>query len=100
MDVGNIWYRRNLNGGLPRAELNFGRFYKDLAVAAGFGARLDFKYFLLRFDLGYPIKDPRYGPYNTGSPSAEKFYSDKTYGWFIKDRWHKPMLQFAIGYPF
>ncbi len=100
MDIGNIWYRKNLNGGLPRAELNLGRFYKDLAIAAGFGARIDFKYFLLRFDLGYPIKDPRYGPYNTGSPEAEQFYSEKTYGWFIKDVWNKPTLQFAIGYPF
>ncbi len=99
-DIGNIWYRKNLNGGLPRAELNFSRFYKDLAVDVGAGLRLDFKYFLIRFDLGFPIKDPRYGPYNTGNANAEKFYSEKVYGWFIEDRWNKPTLQFAIGYPF
>lgn len=99
-DVGNIWYRKNLNGGLPRAELNFGRFYKDLCMDAGFGVRMDFKYFLIRFDLGFPIKDSRYGPYNTGNANAEKFYSDKVYGWFIPGRWNRPALQFAIGYPF
>jgi outer membrane protein assembly factor BamA len=99
-DVGNIWYRNDLDGTLPRADLNFARFYKDLAVASGFGARLDFKYFLLRFDLGFPLKDPRYGPYNTGDPKADEFYSPKKYSWFVEDVWNKPTFQFAIGYPF
>ncbi len=98
-DIGNIWYRNDLDGTLPRADLNFGRFYKDLAVASGFGARVDFSYFLLRFDLGFPLKDPRYGPYNT-DPSVSQFYTPNKYSWFVKDVWNKPSFQFAIGYPF
>jgi outer membrane protein assembly factor BamA len=99
-DIGNIWYRNDVNGQLPRADLNFSRFYKDLAVASGFGARVDFGYFLLRFDLGFPLKDPRYGTYNTGDPKAEEFYTPNKYSWFVKDVWNKPTFQFAIGYPF
>jgi outer membrane protein assembly factor BamA len=99
-DIGNIWFRNDLSGQLPRADLTMNRFYKDLAVASGFGLRVDFSYFLLRFDLGFPLKDPRYGPYNTGSPAAEQFYSPNKYSWFVKDVWHKPVFQFAIGYPF
>jgi outer membrane protein assembly factor BamA len=99
-DIGNIWYRNDVNGQLPRADLNFSRFYKDLAVASGFGARVDFSYFLLRFDLGFPIKDPRYGTYNTGDPKAEEYYTPNKYSWFVKDVWNKPTFQFAIGYPF
>jgi outer membrane protein insertion porin family len=32
--------------------------YKQLAVAAGTGFRLDFNYFLIRFDLGFRLKRP------------------------------------------
>jgi outer membrane protein assembly factor BamA len=99
-DIGNIWYRNDVNGALPRADLNFSRFYKDLAVASGFGARIDFSYFLIRFDLGFPIKDPRYGPYNTGDPKADQFYTPNKYSWFVDGVWNKPSFQFAIGYPF
>jgi outer membrane protein assembly factor BamA len=99
-DIGNIWFRNDLDGQLPMADLKLNRFYKDLAVSSGFGLRVDFSYFLLRFDLGFPLKDPRYGPYNTGNPKAEQFYSPNKYSWFVKDVWYKPVFQFAIGYPF
>jgi outer membrane protein assembly factor BamA len=98
-DIGNIWFRNDLDGTFPLADLTFSRFYKDLAVASGFGARMDFSYFLLRFDLGFPLKDPRYGPLNT-DPTAIQFYSPNKNGWFVKNVWNNPTLQFAIGYPF
>jgi outer membrane protein insertion porin family len=99
VDAGNIWFRNTLNGALPNADLTLGRVYKDLAVDAGMGVRIDIKYFLLRFDFGFPVKDPRYGPYNT-APGTERFYSTSEYGWFVKSVWNKPTFQFAIGYPF
>jgi hypothetical protein len=71
-----------------------------LAIASGFGARVDFNYFLLRFDLGFPIKDPRYGPSNVGNSNIERFYSPRSGGWFVDNHWSKPVFQFAIGYPF
>jgi outer membrane protein assembly factor BamA len=99
-DVGNIWFRDKINSSLPGSGFKLSNLGKDLAVASGFGARIDFSYFLLRFDLGFPFKDPRYGPEKKGNPAAERFYAEKTGGWFVKDVWNKPTFQFAIGYPF
>jgi outer membrane protein insertion porin family len=98
-DIGNIWFRNDLDGTLPLADLTLSRFYKDLAVASGVGARLDFSYFLLRFDFGFPLKDPRFGPLNN-DPSVKQFYSPNKYGWFVDNVWNRPTFQFAIGYPF
>jgi outer membrane protein assembly factor BamA len=99
-DMGNIWFRNELDGTLKNANLKFNKLGKDLAIASGFGARIDFNYFLLRFDLGFPIKDPRYGPTNTGNPRIEEFYSPTSGGWMVEKVWNKPAFQFAIGYPF
>lgn len=96
-DIGNIWYRNDVNGDLPGAQLELNKFYKDLAVASGAGIRMDFTYFLLRFDWGFPLKDPRYGP---DKASSSGFYSNSKYGWFVDGVWNKPTFQFAIGYPF
>jgi outer membrane protein assembly factor BamA len=99
-DVGNIWFRNALNNTLPGSGFSLKNFNKQLAVASGIGARIDFNYFLLRFDLGFPIKDPRYGPENIGNPAAERFYSSNAGGWFVNKVWSRPAFQFAIGYPF
>jgi outer membrane protein assembly factor BamA len=99
-DAGNIWFRNDLDGGLKNAGFKFNRLGRDLAIASGFGARIDFNYFLLRFDLGFPIKDPRYGPDNKGNANIERFYSKKYGGWFVDGVWQRPSFQFAIGYPF
>lgn len=96
-DIGNIWFRNDINGDLPGAQFGFSKLYNDLALSSGAGIRMDFTYFLLRFDWGFPLKDPRYGP-DKGSNSA--FYSEKKYGWFVENRWNRPTFQFAIGYPF
>ena len=96
-DIGNIWFRNDLNGVFPGAELQLNKLYKDLAVSSGAGIRMDFSYFLLRFDWGFPIKDPRYGP---DKASSTGFYSNSKYGWFVDGVWNKPTFQFAIGYPF
>jgi outer membrane protein insertion porin family len=96
-DMGNIWYRRNLSATVPDAVFRFNNLYKDLAISPGFGVRVDFTYFVIRFDLGYPIKDPRFGP---DKDPITGFYSPRKDGWFVDNHWNKSTLQFAIGYPF
>ena len=84
-DIGNIWTIRdyaNQQGGLFR----FGSFYKQLAAAYGIGLRLDFDYFLLRFDLGMKAHNPAEG--------AEPWP-------LIHPRWGRDRaFHFSIGYPF
>lgn len=99
-DIGNIWFRNELDGTLKNANFKFNKLGNDIAIASGFGARVDFNYFLLRFDLGFPIKDPRYGPDKIGNATIERFYSPRSGGWMVNSVWNKPSFQFAIGYPF
>lgn len=56
-DAGNIWLMRP-DQNRPGADFDPGRFMSEIAVGAGFGIRLDFEFFLVRLDVGYPLKDP------------------------------------------
>ena len=60
VDVGNIWNFKNSNPlrGTDSAQFKFKNLYKELGVALGTGFRLDFNYFVLRFDLGFRVKRP------------------------------------------
>ena len=57
LDIGNIW---SLSSGDDRegALFKFSQFYKELAIGTGIGARLDFNFFIFRFDLGIPLRNP------------------------------------------
>ena len=59
IDVGNIWgveYKdQEAKEKIPEAFFNLSRLYKDLAVAGGTSLRLDFDFFLIRFDWAYKI---------------------------------------------
>ena len=58
VDAGNVWLLRE-DALRPGAHFEADRFVSEIAVGAGFGARLDFDFFLVRFDLGLQLKDPR-----------------------------------------
>ncbi len=59
-DIGNVWNFRNSKpgGGTDSTQFQFKNLYKQLGVALGTGFRLDFNYFILRFDLGFRFKRP------------------------------------------
>ncbi len=57
LDAGNIW-SLSKEDDRPGAGFEFDRFYKEFAVGTGFGARLVFNFFILRFDLGVPLRNP------------------------------------------
>lgn len=87
VDAGNIWAIRD-DPNRPGAKFSFNKFHDDMAIGTGLGMRFDLKFVLLRTDLGFKFRDPRY----TGS-----------------DRWifsrspsigNNMALVIAIGYPF
>ncbi|MBO5444795.1 MAG: BamA/TamA family outer membrane protein [Muribaculaceae bacterium] len=85
VDIGNIWTIRNYPN-QPGGVFRFNRFYEQLAASYGLGLRLDFDYFLLRFDLGMKAHNPAMGerPWPLVSPD-----------------WHRDSsFHFSIGYPF
>jgi len=84
-DIGNLWMVRE-NETYPGGEFNLNRFYKELAMDAGIGLRVDFSYFLIRLDIAQKIKDP---------------VLDLGDRWvFTHKGWFDPVLNFGIGYPF
>lgn len=58
IDAGNVWRIREdattLGGGF-----RFSEFYKQLAIGAGFGIRMDFQIILLRLDTAIKVHEPR-----------------------------------------
>lgn len=57
IDAGNIWTTRNYPN-QPGGQFRFDRFYREIAVAYGLGLRLNFDYFIIRFDGGMKAIDP------------------------------------------
>lgn len=57
LDMGNIW---SLSSEDDRegAGFEFSRFYKEIAVGTGVGTRAVFSFFIFRFDLGIPLRNP------------------------------------------
>ncbi|GAO43461.1 hypothetical protein FPE01S_02_05660 [Flavihumibacter petaseus NBRC 106054] len=86
-DFGNIWYRNNQGDpSLDDAVFKVNKLYRDLAVDLGTSLRLDFNYFLIRFDWAYKFKDP--------------FYAEHKNGWFYDMNLFKGQFQLGINYPF
>lgn len=85
VDAGNIWTIHDYPN-QPDGMFKFNRFYKQIAAAYGLGLRLDFTYFLLRFDLGFKAHNP--------AMNQER--------WPIAHmRWRRDAtFHFAVGYPF
>jgi len=92
LDAGNIWLF-NKSDQLPGGEFNINTFYKQLAVGTGFGLRLDVSYFVLRFDLGMPLRRPNIADRH-GWVIDQIDFSNRTW------RNHNLVLNIAIGYPF
>ncbi len=57
IDAGNVWNTRLYSEELA-GEFRFNRFYKEIAVSYGLGLRLNFDYFILRFDGGMKAINP------------------------------------------
>ena len=57
IDAGNIWTIRDYPT-QPYGVFRFDEFYKEFATSYGAGIRLDFNYFLVRFDLGMKAHNP------------------------------------------
>ena len=60
LDAGNIWTIRSYED-KPGGVFKFNKFYEQIAAAYGAGIRLDFKYFLVRVDMGMKAHNPASG---------------------------------------
>lgn len=77
MDAGNIW---TINNDTNRKGGQFSRtWYKELGIAAGYGIRLDFSFFIVRCDVGFPLHNP-------GLPEGSRWI------WDSRDQYNQEIL--------
>lgn len=101
IDAGNVWLLRD-PGNNPSAVFRPGTFYQQLAVGTGVGLRLDFSFFVLRFDFAVKAYDPsrRYVDAETKQLVDERFILDK-FSFRTPFSGTNPVnVVFGIGYPF
>lgn len=85
VDAGNIWTIRDY-ANQPGGVFRFNSFYKQLAASYGAGLRMDFSYFLLRFDLGVKAHNPAV---------------DQEPWPLLHPNWKRDTnFHFSVGYPF
>ncbi len=88
-DAGNVWLHNN-NPAIPNANFMFSgpyAFYNQIALSPGIGLRLDFTYFVVRFDFGFPWHDP-------GLPDRQFFNVKPLFSF------SRTAINLGIGYPF
>lgn len=91
-DIGNIWLLRD---DPERADgvFQFSDFYKEFAIGSGLGFRLDFDIFVIRLDLGVPLRKPYL-------PEGKEWINDFPENNFRDWRKQNLVWNIAIGYPF
>lgn len=86
VDAGNVW-TYNANEAIPNGEFRFNEFYKQIAMDAGLGVRIDVSFLLLRLDFAYAMRNP----YPDATGNYWRFKND------FFDNWR---MNLGIGYPF
>ena len=85
LDAGNIW-SLNKDDDRPGSVFEWNRFYKEFALGTGFGLRMDFSFFVFRFDMGMKVRDP-------SQAEGRRWV-------FMNSGYNRPQFNIAIGYPF
>ena len=106
MDAGNTW-TYNLDKNRLGSQFS-NNWYREIALSAGVGFRMDLDFFILRLDLGIPITNP-------SMPIGERWvfnrerpnYISEGINTFGLDKYKKylpkpftPVFHFGIGFPF
>jgi outer membrane protein assembly factor BamA len=91
-DAGNVWLHKSSPASIG-SPFMFSQFLNEIAVGAGAGIRLDVSFFLLRFDLAFPLRKPWLEDNHRWVTNQINFGSSS---W----RNDNLILNVAIGYPF
>jgi outer membrane protein insertion porin family len=92
VDAGNVWYFYE-NPEFPGAEFKINRFYKEIAIGMGLGARLNFSFLVIRFDYGIKMYDP-------AREEGSRWIGDNLSLTNWRGEPGQALWNIAIGYPF
>ncbi|MBP6090836.1 MAG: BamA/TamA family outer membrane protein [Crocinitomicaceae bacterium] len=104
IDAGNVWtFQEDINRVGGQFSSNW---FKEIAVSVGVGVRLDFDFFIVRFDVGMPITNPAlpdgekwiFQPKTKFDAESKAVYGDD-YSTLVPYP-YIPNFHFGIGYPF
>jgi outer membrane translocation and assembly module TamA len=84
VDAGNIWDITGATFVDEEAKFNGLSSLKDIAIGSGIGARVDFNFLILRFDIGFKTYEP--------------YLNDKK--WFKNYNFSNAVYNIGINYPF
>lgn len=87
-DIGNVWTLRQ-DDTRPGAAISTD-FVNQFAIGAGYGARFNFDFFIIRFDFGYKIRNPY----------ADEFTGTNWYTFKEIRQQGLGNLQVGVNYPF
>nr|WP_317046706.1 BamA/TamA family outer membrane protein [Spirosoma pollinicola] len=100
VDAGNVWTLTD-NISRPGSIFRFNSFIPQIAVGTGVGLRIDFSFFVIRFDGGIKVWDPaRLYPDKDNVIQDERFILPQ---FSLKQLTKGPnplVINFGIGYPF
>lgn len=102
-DVGNVWtWNEDVNR--PGSQFSVD-WYKQLAVSAGVGLRIDLDFFVVRLDLGIPLSNPSLPRgsrwiFQPRTAFNEELENTPGLDFSTVPRPFIPVLHFGIGYPF
>ena len=112
VDAGNIWL---INRDSLRTDANFeaDRFIGEIAIGTGVGLRMDLDFFVIRFDISMPFRNPSLpvsqrwlfqGGLKEGSSYFESIYDTEVEQYvdveIDRGQFFKLQFNLGIGYPF
>ena len=100
IDAGNVW-RLPYSTGSSRGIFRFDSFIPQIAVGTGVGLRLDFSFFIIRFDGGIKVWDPARRYFSPTEGMVDKRFLLPEFSLHQLSSGANPLVvNFGIGYPF
>jgi len=100
IDAGNVWQLAG-NTVSPESVFRFNSFVPQIAVGTGVGLRLNFSFFIIRFDGGIKVWDPARRYVNSEGMAVDDRFILPQFSLRKLSKGPNPLvINFGIGYPF
>ena len=98
LDAGNVWL---INDDPLRPGGKFSsNFINELAIGSGLGIRIDLEFFIIRMDLGIPLRNPAIQMNESSNEFKPWIFNSYNSTANENNRFFRPQFNLGIGYPF